>query len=98
MYFARQENTCAMDDWSLGATKHDISSFFQEFLSKKVYLDGLQLGNTFVGKSKDNLDPVAPDLVAADVIHTLEPKSKKDVLRNDVIGQLKGRIYASQKL
>ena len=43
---------------------------FWEFLSKKVDLDGLQLGKTFAGKSKDNLDPMTPDLVAADVIHT----------------------------
>jgi len=41
---------------------------FREFLSKKVDLDGLQLGKTFVGKFKDNLDPVTPDLVAADVM------------------------------
>ena len=53
-----------MGDWSLGATKCDIS----RVLSEKVDLDGLQLGKTFVGKSKDNLDPVTPDLVAADVI------------------------------
>ena len=46
---------------------------FREFLSKKVDLDGLQLGKTFVGKSKDNLDPVTPDLVAADVIRTFGP-------------------------
>jgi len=45
-----------------------IHSF--QFLSKKVDLDGLQLGKTSVGKSKDNLDPATPDLVAADVIHT----------------------------
>ena len=46
---------------------------FREFLSKKVDLDGLQLGKTFVGKSKDNLDPVTPDLVTADVIRTFGP-------------------------
>jgi len=47
---------------------------FREFLSEKVDLDGLQLGKTFVGKSKDNLDPVTPDLVAADsVIRTFGP-------------------------
>ena len=43
---------------------------FREFLSQKVDLDGLQLGKTFVGKSKDNLDSVTPDLVAADVIRS----------------------------
>jgi len=32
-----------------------------------------QLGKTFVGKSKDNLDHVTPDLVAADVIRTFGP-------------------------
>ena len=46
---------------------------FREFLSKKVDLDGLQLGKIFVGKSKDNLEPVTPDLVAADVIRTFGP-------------------------
>jgi len=46
---------------------------FRELLSTKVDLDGLQLGKTFVGKSKDNLDPVTPDLVAADVIRTFGP-------------------------
>ena len=43
---------------------------FREFLSQKVDLDGLRLENTFVGRSKDSLDSVAPDLVAADVIQT----------------------------
>ena len=46
---------------------------FREFLSQKVDLGGLQLGKTFLGKSKDNLDPVTPDLVAADVIRTFGP-------------------------
>jgi len=65
MYFARQEKTLV--PWTIEALEpHN----FQEFLSKKVDLDDLQLGKTFVGKSKDNLDPVTPDLVAADVIRT----------------------------
>ena len=46
---------------------------FREFLSKRVHLDRLQLGKTFVGKSKDNLDPVTADLVAAHVIRAFEP-------------------------
>ena len=46
---------------------------FRQFLSQKVRLDVLQLDKTFVGKSKTNLDPVAPDLVVADVIQTFGP-------------------------
>ena len=46
---------------------------FREFLSKKVDLDGLQLDKTFVGRSKANLDPVAPDLVASDVVQIFGP-------------------------
>ena len=86
MYFARQERKHLCQGRLKPAWSHQTRHF--DFLFKKVDLDGLQLGKTFVGKSKDNL--VAPDLVAADVIHTLELKNKKDVLRNDVIGQLRG--------
>ena len=46
---------------------------FREFLSQRVDLDGLHLDNTFVRRSKDSLDSVAPDLVAADVIQTFGP-------------------------
>lgn len=46
---------------------------FREFLSKKVDLDRLQLNKTFVGKSKTNLDPVAPDLVVPVVVQVFGP-------------------------
>jgi len=70
MHFARQERKhvpCTIE----GLEPPNVT--FREFLSEKVDLDGLQLDKTFVGKSKDNLDPVIPDLVAADVICTFGP-------------------------
>ena len=52
---------------------------FREFLSSKFDLDGLELDKSFVGRSKENLDPVAPDLVAANVIQTFGPFAKYHV-------------------
>ena len=34
----------------------------------RVDFDGLELDKSFVERSKESLDPVAPDLVVADVI------------------------------
>ena len=68
-YFIRQERKCSFHGRLHEATKSNI--FKLSF--QKVDLDGLRLENTFVGKSKDSLDPVAPDLVAADVIQTFGP-------------------------
>ena len=52
---------------------------FQEFLSSRVDFDGLELDKSFVGRSKENIDPVALDLVAADVIQTFGPFVKYHV-------------------
>ena len=46
---------------------------FREFLASKIELDGLELDKTFVGRSKESLDAVAPDLVAAIVVQTFGP-------------------------
>ena len=46
---------------SLQRTHSSAASLFSSF-------DGLELDKSFVERSKESLDPVAPDLVVADVI------------------------------
>ena len=58
---------------------------FRQFLSNKVDFEETELDQTFVGKSKDKLDLVSADLVAADVIQTFGPYVKYLVNSNPTV-------------
>ena len=38
----------------------------------RVEFDGLEIGNSFVERSKESIDPVAPGLVVADVFRAIK--------------------------
>ena len=67
MYFAKQETTYShLYNGGLKLWSHQ-TWHFESFIPAELPL--IELDKSFVQRSKESLDPVDPDLVAADVLH-----------------------------